>query len=42
MVETERYQLSGEQLMDEIQPEAVLTAINVMTDAFQRVEASRV
>ena len=42
MVERDRYQLSGEQLMDEIQPEAVLTAIDVMTDAFQRVEASRV
>ena len=30
MVETERYQLPGEQLMDEINPEAVLTAIDAL------------
>jgi heptosyltransferase-3 len=33
MVETQRYQLPGEQLMDEINPEAVLTAIDALNAA---------
>jgi hypothetical protein len=36
MVETERYQLLGEQLMDEINSEAVLTAIDALNAAVVR------